>query len=469
MGFRLSIFVALILFNALPVYALLRSTGTLVEAPRRRRVRALIFGLIILINLPITIFWVRGIYDHLYDLPANFLRHSFIPTVAWQSSALAFTLLFGPIYLIAATWTLLSKWIERRSQAKPVVPASPMAPGMNETPGQTEAAAGVTPLLTRRAMLRSGPGLVVPALTMGLTGKMFLEDAVDVSRQMEIAIPNLPRSLDGMTIVQLSDLHAGPYIRRKEIEYWVSLANGLKPDLIVLTGDMIDRSLQSLPDLLEGLKGMRPSLASARNGGPSLGVVAVLGNHDLSTDPAGRGPQLLGGETIAQAMQALGIRTLRNEVIHLSRQGFSEKAEEDRLAILGMDWVRRSDGREFFGYQSEETRQLLEQLTARVQPGTASILLAHHPDTFVEVLQLPDDKPIGLTLSGHTHGGGQVVFFEWGGHSYGLTSVQFQYVSGLFQNVGRSLYVNRGLGYFGVPIRINCPPEISRFKLLRAS
>jgi predicted MPP superfamily phosphohydrolase len=76
--------------------------------------------------------------------------------------------------------------------------------------------------------------------------------------------------------------------------------------------------------------------------------------------------------------------------------------------------------------------------------------------------------PIGLTLSGHTHGGGQVVFFEWGGHSYGLTSVQFQYVSGLFQQDGCSLYVNRGLGYFGVPIRINCPPEISRFKLTRA-
>jgi predicted MPP superfamily phosphohydrolase len=466
MGFRLSILVALIFFNALPLYALVRSLRLLASASSRRNVLFAVLAMVLLINLPISIFWIRSLYDHLYDLPAGFLRASFIPTVAWQSSAVFFTLLFAPMYVAIAAIALVRKLSGRRRTGE-VAPQPPSS--LAREAGSLTGASASSRLLSRRDMLRSGPGLFVPALTVGLTGKMFLEDEVDVSKQMVIPIANLPRALDGMTLVQLSDLHAGPYIRRKEVEYWVSLANQLKPDLVVLTGDMIDRNLQSLPDLLEGLKGLKPSLGSAGNGGPKLGVVAVLGNHDLSSDPASRSPELRGGETIATALNGMGIRTLRNESLMLSANGFGENGgSAEHLAILGMDWVRRRDGSNFFAYHSAETRSLLDRLTSSLEPGTPAVLLAHHPDTFAEVIEMPVDTPIGLTLSGHTHGGGQVVFFEWGGHSYGLTSVQFQYVSGLFQKAGRSLYVNRGLGYFGVPIRINCPPEISHFKLIRA-
>jgi predicted MPP superfamily phosphohydrolase len=254
------------------------------------------------------------------------------------------------------------------------------------------------------------------------------------------------------------------------VDYWVALANSLKPDLVVLTGDMIDRSMDSLPDLLAGLEKLRPSLSSRLSGAARLGVVAVLGNHDLSSDASGSRGDLLGGENIAQAMRDMGIRMLRNEVIHIGANGFLDTAARspEALAVMGMDWVRRRDGGNFFAYHAQETRERLTELCGMVEQGTPSILLAHHPDTFSEVREMQTRSPIALTLSGHTHGGGQVVFFEWKGRSYGLTSMQFQYVSGLFQQNGCSLYVNRGLGYFGVPIRINCPPEISRFKLLRA-
>jgi uncharacterized protein len=467
MGFRLSILVVLVLFNTLPIYALIQSVRTWVAPRRRRVVMWCALAAVAVINVPISIFWFRQLYDHLYELPAHVLRASFVPTLAWQSSALFFTLVFGPIYVIAAVWLLLRSAVARASD---VPPETTVATNADSGAASRESSRNAR-LISRRALLTGGPGLLVPAMTLGLTGKVFLDDDVDVSPEIEIPVPNLPRSLDGIRIVQLSDLHAGPYIRRKEIEYWATLTNSLNPDLVVLTGDMIDRSMDSLPELLAGLQKLRPSLGSATSGGSRAGVVAVLGNHDLSSDPRNSRGDLLGGENIAQAMRALGIRTLRNEVIHIGGNGFLDRADgrSDALAIMGMDWVRRRDGGNFFAYHSQETRERLAELSALVEPGIPSILLAHHPDTFSEVREMYSRFPIALTLSGHTHGGGQVVFFQWNGRSYGLTSMQFQYVSGLFQQDGCSLYVNRGLGYFGVPIRINCPPEISRFKLIRSA
>ena len=271
-------------------------------------------------------------------------------------------------------------------------------------------------------------------------------DEVDVSPEVVVPIANLPRSLDGMTIVQLSDLHVGPYIRQKEVEHWVYLANRLKPDLVVVTGDLLDRSLVSLPDAVQGLKGLRAP----------LGVLATLGNHDLASDRFGYRGNLPGGENIAKAIQTIGIRTLRNEVTYVG-------SGNDRLAILGLDWITAPDLRNFYRYHPDLTRNQLRLIADQVPEETPRILLAHHPDTFREVEPLH----IGLTLAGHTHGGGQVVFFNWDGAPVGISSARFKYVSGFYQESGCSLYVNRGLGYFGVPIRINCPPEISRFRLVR--
>ena len=467
MGFRFSILLALILFNTLPIYALIESVRTWVSPDRRRAVLWSALAVVMLINLPISNFWFRELYDHLYDFPAELLRRGFVPTIAWQSSAVLFTLLFGPIYLIVAV-VLLVRSLIRKTRSGPAEAAAVQSSGHEASSRGDSAHAR---LFSRRDLLAGGPGLLVPAMTIGLTAKVFLDDDVDVSPEIQIPVANLPRSLDGITIVHLSDLHAGPYIRRKEVEYWATLANSLKPDLVVLTGDMIDRSMDSLPDLLAGLQKLRPSLSSRSSEAARLGVVAVLGNHDLSSDPSGARGELRGGENIAQAIRELGIRTLRNEVIHIGANGFVDAPQRgsETMAIMGMDWVRRRDGGNFFAYHSQETRERLTELCGMVEQGTPSILLTHHPDTFSEVREMQPTFPIALTLSGHTHGGGQVVFFEWNGKTYGLTSRQFQYVSGLFQQDGCSLYVNRGLGYFGVPIRINCPPEISRFKLVRVT
>ncbi len=443
MGFRSSILFLLIVFNTLPLYAVYRGTKVWVHPESRRKKALLFIGLtILLINFPITAFWFRSLQQHLFEIPASVLRAIFSPAVAWQSTALLFTVFLGPVYVIWAA----ARAVRRIAKGEVF---NSQGPDASRPPEPVSGA----PLVSRRSFVAGGAGLLVPAAFGASAIKLFADlDEVDIPPILDIPVPHLPRSLDGMTILQLSDLHVGPYIRRKEVEYWVHLANQMNPDLVVLTGDMIDRSLDSLPDTLEGLRGIEST----------LGVVGVLGNHDLSSDRHSSRGNLLGGETIAQGLESIGIRILRNEVTHIG-------SGPDRLAVLGLDWIRSSRSAssnpggpgDFYRYHSPETRQELDRMVAGIGPETPSLLLAHHPDTFIDLR--PGE--IGLTLAGHTHGGGQVVFFRWNGEPVGISTARFKYVSGLFQEKGCNLYVNRGLGYFGVPVRINCPPEISRFRL----
>jgi hypothetical protein len=272
---------------------------------------------------------------------------------------------------------------------------------------------------------------------------------LDVSPERTIPIPHLPPSLDGLTIVQLTDLHVGPYIRERELRHLVSVVNSLRPDLVAVTGDILDRHLSSLPEAVRGLAGIESP----------LGIYAVLGNHDIYADQYSFTRQHRGGVEIAKGMETIGIRTLRNEVVHLGEG-------RDRLALLGLDWLSpdpRSPN--FYQYKQPETRRELHLMASQVEPETPSVLLAHHPDTFKDAIPFR----IGLTLAGHTHGGGQVILGHVGGVPIGIGMMRFQYLSGLYQENGYSLYVNRGIGYLGIPIRINCPPEISRFRLTRST
>ena len=431
MGIRSIISSVLVLLNVLPLFAVYRAVNAWVRPKSRRRVVLTCVSLAVLVlNIPISLFWVRSLYEYLfYDLPASTLRAIFYPSLAWYTTALLCTVILAPAYIIWAA----GKGVKRLA-------------GRSRPNTEAGSLAGVA-VISRRSFFTGSAGLLVPTVYGASAYKLFDSfDEVDVSPELAIPMPHLPRSLDGLTIVQLTDLHVGPYIRRKELEHWVSLVNRLRPDLVVLTGDMIDRSLDSLPDTVGGLKGLRPS----------LGVLAVLGNHDLSSDRHSARGELIGGETIAQGLKTIGIRTLRNEVTYLG-------SGKDRLAVMGLDWLSRPGSRQFYRYRPVETRLQLARMSEQLPPETSAILLVHHPDTFTEV---PSFR-IGLTLAGHTHGGGQVVFFTRDGVPVGLFSSHFKYVGGLYQENGCSLYVNRGLGYLGVPVRINCPPEISRFRLVR--
>lgn len=430
MGIRSTLSAILVLLNVLPLFAAYRAVHAWVAPKSRRWVLLCLSLLVLALNIPLALLWVRSLFDYLLqNLSASTLRAIFQPSVAWYTTALVGTLILAPAYFIRAAAKVAGRVARRgRQNALPI-----------STPGLA---------FSRRSFFTGAAGLLVPALYGASAYKLRdAFDDIEISPELAIPMAHLPPSLEGLTVVQLTDLHVGAYIRREEVAYWVSLVNRLRPDLVVLTGDMIDRSLDALPDLLAGLKGLRAS----------VGVVAVLGNHDLTSDRYSSRGEFVGGETIAQGLKSLGIRTLRNEVAYLRRG-------RDRLAVMGLDWMSRPGERNFYRYRPAETRFHLARLSAQLPPETPAILLVHHPDTFSEVPPFG----IGLTLAGHTHGGGQVVFYSRDGHTVGLFSSRFKYVSGLYEEQGCRLYVNRGLGYLAVPVRVNCSPEISRFRLVRA-
>jgi uncharacterized protein len=435
---RLLLLPILVLANCFAWYSLSRGIAHWVGPQHRRQVARVVGVIVFLLNLPLLIFYVPPADALLGMVPPNLLLSLFYPSAAWMATLIVVLAIAILLAIPAAIWSACRGLAGRTRERRPLASAG-AEPPPQKPPEATDA--------SRRNFLAQSPGLVVAgiygAASIGIYSR---RDEIDVSSELAVPIPHLPRSFDGLSVVQLSDLHVGPYVREKELQHVVDLTNELHPELIVITGDVLDRHLSSLPDAVNGLKGLRAP----------LGVFAVLGNHDFYADRYSRSALFRGGVRIAKGLDSIGIRTLRNETVQLGTNA-------DRLALLGLDWFTSSpeDG-SFQSYKPIETRRQLRRMMDQSEPETARILLSHHPDTFKDV-----PSEIGLTLSGHTHGGGQVVLGHINNVPIGVATLQFKYLSGLYQKDGSSLYVNRGIGYLGIPIRINCPPEISRFRLIR--
>ena len=221
-----------------------------------------------------------------------------------------------------------------------------------------------------------------------------------------------------LKLVQLTDLHYGHFVTADWVRCWVKAANLERPDLIVITGDIIDRAVPAAE--LEQIAGLLGQLEAR------LGVYAVLGNHDYfyrSPDVSVRGLQ--------RRLEKRGIRVLVNE---------NERVRND-LWLAGIDdlWL----GSPNLGY------------TLRGVPSSvASVLLSHNPDILATV-----PPSVGLTLSGHTHGGQVRVPGLKTLYNVSNYGERFQrgWVTG-FQ--GATGYVSRGLGVGGLPLRMFCPAEL---------
>jgi predicted MPP superfamily phosphohydrolase len=434
MGFRWPLLVALLLLNAFAYWALRRSVSVWVQQEdHRKRALRWVTAAVLLLNLPLSAFFFRRLDEALLQVPTSVLAVVFYPSTAWLATLMFFFLFVCPPVLLWAAGSRLRALRLRRD-------APPQAPSGGRTFGAT---------ISRRRFIAGSAGLLLPGMyAVAAYGTYGNLDELDISPERDIPIGGLPRAWEGMRIVQLTDLHVGAYIREKELRYLVARVNELRPDVVAITGDILDRSLRSLPDAVRGLRGIRSA----------LGSFAVLGNHDIYADQFSYDRRYRGGVRIAEGMETIGIRTLRNEVAYLGEGA-------DRLALLGLDWLSPNPSSpNFYQYKETETIRELRQMSAQVEPGTPKLLLAHHPDTFQEVAPFG----IGLTLSGHTHGGGQIILGHLGGVPLGIGMMRFKYLSGLYQENGGSLYVNRGIGYLGIPIRINCPPEISTFRLVRS-
>lgn len=279
--------------------------------------------------------------------------------------------------------------------------------------------------VNRREFIKSLGGILIGGAFTGIAGYNYathIETGWLTIESIQIPLKHLHSSLEGLKIVQLSDLHLYPFTQIDLIEKSVKLTNALKPDLVVLTGDYVLQEPESIFELAPVL-----STLNAR-----FGVFAVYGNHDLYF------PR---NQAILQAgFDEAQIPTLQNK-------GILVQIGKGMLYIAGVDDALRG-------------RPNLPTALENWVTDTPVILLAHEPDL---ADNFANDGRISLQLSGHSHGG-QVRLPGMG--ALRLPKLGQKYDQGLYQVKDMWLYTNRGIGLLGPPIRFNCPPEVTEITLV---
>jgi predicted MPP superfamily phosphohydrolase len=274
----------------------------------------------------------------------------------------------------------------------------------------------------RRLLARIvGSSVGVAALGLATTGFVNVMRGVAV-KKVRIPLARLAETASGFKIVQLSDVHVGPTIGREFIADLVARVNALEPDLVAITGDLVDGSVSELGELVRPLADLRAK----------HGVFFVTGNHEYYS----------GAPQWVAHLESLGVRVLRNERVAIGGdEGFD---------LAGIDdWSAHQFGH---GHGADLPRALEGR-----DPNRALVLLAHQPRAIVEAATLG----VGLQLSGHTHGG---QMFPWNF----FVRLQQPYVAGLYDHGGAKIYVSSGTGYWGPPMRVGAPAEITHVELVSA-
>jgi len=281
------------------------------------------------------------------------------------------------------------------------------------------------PAITRRTFLQLTGATTFAALG-ALTAYSLLGNEADspVVEHVQIPIPGLPTALDGFRIVQISDIHHNhyPFTSIELVSHAVQMANELRPDLTVLTGDYVWHEVEPIFELMPILSRLNAK----------YGVYAGLGNHDLWTD----------GKVVTRAFEQERLPLLVNQGVPIS-------VGKSTLYLASLDdgWSGKPD---------------LAGAMADWSEDASTVLLMHEPDL---APRYAVDKRIQLQLSGHSHGG-QVRLPFYG--ALILPYLSWKYPMGLYNVDGMWLYTNRGLGTTNVPVRVNCAPEITELTLVNA-
>ena len=266
--------------------------------------------------------------------------------------------------------------------------------------------------------------LCVMTLTPAITViGYFMARRVAPVVHVDVPLPGLHAALEGFTIAQISDIHVGPTIKRVFVEGIVRRVNGLGADMVAITGDLVDGSVRELAYHTEPLA----RLASRH------GTNVVTGNHEYYS----------GAHAWVEELRRLGARVLMNEHVVLEHDGA-------RLTVAGVT--------DFSAHYFDATHRSDPQAAAHgAPPGAPKVLLAHQPRSSAAAAQAGYD----LQLSGHTHGG---QFWPWNL----FVRLQQPFTAGLNRLGAMWVYINRGTGYWGPPMRFGIPSEITRIRLVRA-
>lgn len=282
--------------------------------------------------------------------------------------------------------------------------------------------------LTRRDILKLAgvAALDLFLLAIGGAGYGFLIEPNRFSVEtVRLKLPRLSPRFSGFRVAQISDIHMGGWMNPERLRRVADLVLAQNPDILLITGDFLigygfdDAARQAINDLIDGLSPLTASVPT----------FAVLGNHDY----------WISAKAVRQMLRSAGITDLTNRVSTLTRDG-------EHLHLCGVDDVWDGDVR-------------LDDVIAQLNGDGAAILLAHEPD-FADTSAATGR--FDLQLSGHSHGG-QIVLPVFGPPR--LPYLGRKYPSGLYKVDQMFQYTNRGVGMARLPIRINCPPEITLFIL----
>jgi predicted MPP superfamily phosphohydrolase len=271
----------------------------------------------------------------------------------------------------------------------------------------------------RREVLRTSLTALAAAPAVALcTGIVIRKDLI--VREVPLKFANLPKDLQGLRLVQISDIHIGSFFTAADLARAVDAANGLRADLMLVTGDLITSRYDPLDRCLLELKRLRAA----------SGIWGCLGNHEMHA-----GVQ---NYTTKKAKE-MGMRFLR-------RQGEMLRFGSAQLNLVGVDHQRSN-------------HPYLQNVEELVVPDTFNVLLSHNPDVFPVAVKQGFD----LTISGHTHGG--QINLELLGSNINVVDLVTPFTKGDYHIDQSSLYVNSGLGTIGPPVRLGAPPEVTLITL----
>jgi uncharacterized protein len=416
--------------------ALWRVTAHWGRLPLRVGARLVYFVLLLLVivTIGLGLAFGRGVFTRQSSLVSVFAG-------LWFFSALFAYIAVQAVHGLERLWRMLHAAMAEKKAAQPNAAQSRSASAeLVADPG-------------RRYFFRAATAAAGAAPFLGAMYGFAAERLNYQVRRVEIPLPNMPAALDGMKIVQISDIHLSSYMSRAQVRRAVDMANDLGADLAVITGDLITGSGDPIADCIEEV---------GRLYAP-LGTWGCNGNHEIYARAE---------DEAAYLYSQAGMKMLRHENVQIDFKGAS-------FNLLGVDYQRERTPRG----QRQQTLAVVEPLVRRDMPN---ILLSHNPNTFNRAAELG----IELSLAGHTHGGQiQVEILD-----HRLSPARFitDYIAGLYQrplftavphergasnaSAARAfnpslfastsgplahLYVNRGLGTVGAPVRLGVPPEIS--------
>ena len=369
----------------------------------------------IMFNVPLIIFLVP--LSALEYVQGKIFTALVYPFYVWQFAIFLLMLTLGAIKLFHISAKRLYRLLSKNSAIEEKISVLKTAPSFQRWRNWRSFDA------SRRAFLRTGiVGLSAYSFVGAARGVIDRNDYEIIERK--ILIKNLPDEFKGFTIGLMSDVHSSAFMTKDEMDDYVAALNALKTDLVVVPGDFVNSETEEVYPFAEAFANLRAP----------YGVYGCLGNHDYYADV----------DVVAKEVNDCGVKLLRNDAVKIQKGN-------SFFNLIGVDDIRHQI----------DPNTYIESALSSVRNEQPKILLCHRP-YFLETI---DKYDIALTLAGHTHGG-QIVLAHVGDIYLTPAALVSKYISGLYHINNSQMYVTRGIGTVGVPLRINCPPEITKITLV---